>query len=145
MAFRFSLDTVLRYRENIETREEAALQNILQQIATVAATIDQLSAQIATGNRTRSELPGRPVNALYLQAMLNEITAAGKRRTELLNTLASLEGKRDEQLKIYQTAHRNRQMLSNMLDDQQESWEQERTRSEQKILDDLFAARTQRA
>jgi flagellar export protein FliJ len=145
MAFRFTLETVLRYRENLESREEAALQTIVQQIATVAATIDQVTAQIAAANRTRGELLAQPVNALNLQAILNEITAAGKQRAELLHTLEALEQKRDEQLKVYHAAHRNRQMLSDMLDDQQGVWEQERTRSEQKTLDDLFAARTQRA
>lgn len=145
MGFRFTLESVLRYRENMETREELALQKIMQEIVSLTGAIDQLAAQIAAGNQTRSELLKRPVSALYLQALLNELAAAGKRRTELLTALAALEQKRDEQLEIYHAAHRGRQMLTEMLTEQQDLYEQECVRSEQKTLDDLFAARAQRA
>ena len=46
---------------------------------------------------------------------------------------------------VYQLAHRNRQMLTDMSTRQREAYDQERVRAEQKFLDDIFAARLQRS
>jgi len=67
-----------------------------------------------------------------------------ERRRALVDSLAALERRRGEQLKMYQIAHRERRMLSNLLEQQRDEWEQEQARAQQKIIDDLFASRRQR-
>jgi flagellar export protein FliJ len=56
--------------------------------------------------------------------------------------LQKLETQRVKQLAIYQNAHRDRQVLSELRDQQRKAYELEQRRQEQKTLDDLFLARS---
>jgi flagellar biosynthesis chaperone FliJ len=55
--------------------------------------------------------------------------------------LQKLEAHRVKQLAIYQNAHRDREVLSELRDQQRKAHELEQRRQEQKTLDDLFLAR----
>ena len=45
MAFRFTLDAVLRFRESVEHSEEAVLLRIVQQIVETEQQLDQVEAE----------------------------------------------------------------------------------------------------
>jgi len=144
MAFRFPLASVLNFRESMERREELALKKILLEMAHVQREIDRLTAELAAAQRMREESLQRPIPAFQLQAMMQEADAAVERKRVLLESLTALERQRAEQTRVYQAAHRGRRMLSELLEQQHELWEQEQARAQQKAVDDVFASRNQR-
>ncbi len=144
MAFRFPLATVLRYRESIEKREELELQKLFLECARIRREIDRLTEDIANTQEARSKAMLQPVMAVHIQTMLNAIDALADRRKALATSLDAVEQERELQAKKYHAAHRDRQMLSDMHERHREAYEQERDRAQQKVLDDIFAARAQR-
>jgi flagellar export protein FliJ len=144
MAFRFPLASVLSYRESVERREELALQKILMEMAQVRQTIDQLTGQIAQAQKTIERVMQKALPAVQMQSMLNQANAAIERKRALIAALEALEQKREQQLRAYQDAHRSRRMLSDMAKQRRTAWDQERAKSQQKFLDDIFAARARR-
>jgi flagellar biosynthesis chaperone FliJ len=76
--------------------------------------------------------------------MLKQTDLLADRKKALIESLAALDRERDIQTRRYQAAHRDRQMLSDMSARKKEAYEQERTRAQQKFLDDIFATRAQR-
>jgi flagellar export protein FliJ len=144
MAFRFPLATVLRFRESIEKREELALQKLLLESARIRRELDRLAEEIAKAQETRSKAMLQPLAAVHIQMMLNAIDSLADRRKTLTASLEAVEQERARQTQKYQAAHRDRLMLSDMCDRHRDAYEQERARAQQKMLDDLFAARAQR-
>ena len=144
MAFRFPLATVLRVRESVEEREERALQRIQLEIARARRQIEELSAAITNAHLAREEALRRPVPASHLHTMLADAQAAVEKKKTILHALHTLEQQRDQQMKIYQAAHRDREMLTDMQDQQLNAYQQEQSRAQQKNLDDIFIARRQR-
>lgn len=145
MGFRFTLSAVLRFRESVENREELALQKIQMEIARVEQQIEALTAEIARKHALRERTMQQPVPAIQLHSIVSDVNTAGEKRKSLFTHLRTLEQHRAEQMKRYQAAHQERQMLSEMLDRQRDAYELERTRTEQKFLDDIFASRSQRS
>lgn len=144
MAFRFSLATVLRYRDSMEKREELALQKILVEIARARLQIEQLTRQIARAQAAIEKTLEQPVSAAHLQIMVSEVEALIAQRKTLTGVLAALDRQRALQMQAYQAAHRDRRMLSEMADRQRDAYEQGRLRREQKFVDDIFGARARR-
>lgn len=145
MAFRFSLATVLRVRESIEKREELALQQIQFEIASVRRRIENLNTEITNRHNARNKKMQQPVHAHHIQAILGEVNAAIEKRLTLVDSLQTLEFERDKRTKAYQTAHADRQMLTDILTQQQNAHEREQVRSQQKSIDEIFASRSQRS
>ncbi len=144
MAFRFPLASVLGFRENIERREELALSKIQLEMARVQHEIDQATAELAAAQRAREECMREPIPAAQLQAMLHGADAAAERKKKLLESMAVLEQQRGEQMRVYQAAHRDRRVLSDLLAQQREEWEVKQGRAQQKMLDDVFISRNMR-
>jgi flagellar export protein FliJ len=141
MGFQFSLATVLKVREDIEEREERALQRIKAEMARVENEIDSLTAQIAREHREREEALLRPMAAAHLHALLADSQAAEERKKALLKYLQTLDLQRQQQMTVYQAAHHARETLSNMSEKQREVYDQEQTRVQQKNLDEIFMSR----
>lgn len=144
MAFRFSLATVLRYRDSMEKREELALQKILVEIARTRLQVEQLTRQIARAQAAIEKTLEQPVSAAHLQIMVSEVEVLVAQRKTLTGSLAALDRQRALQMQAYQAAHRDRRMLSEMADRQRDAYEQGRVRREQKFVDDIFGARARR-
>lgn len=145
MAFRFTLASVLAVRESMERREELALSKIQLEMARVQHEIDRLNAELAQAQRMREECMQRPIAAAQLQAMLRSADAATEQKKKLLDSLILLERQRGEQMRVYQTARRSRQVLSDLRAQHLEAWEQEQVRAQQKSIDDTFASRSWRS
>jgi flagellar biosynthesis chaperone FliJ len=78
--------------------------------------------------------------------MLFSITQrAAEERKVLVRELQTLEQKRERQAEIYHAAHRNCEVLIDLLDKQRDAHEQEQTRLEQKQMDDVFVSRHTRS
>lgn len=87
----------------------------------------------------------QPVYSYEVQAILHEVNAAMDLRQALHGSLGSLELDRQRQMKAYQNAHTDRQMLTDMLVQKQNEYDQEQVRTQQKSIDEIFASRSQRS
>src|SRR5277367_6387360 len=102
MAFRFSLATVLRFRESVEKREELALQRLLLEIARARREVEALTTDIAVAHETRNKAMLNALPAFEIQAILNDLNAAAERRKRLIESLDAFERQRLQQMKKYQ-------------------------------------------
>jgi flagellar export protein FliJ len=144
MGFRFTLDSVLRFREGIEKREELALQKVQFEVARIRRRIDELTEELAKAGNEREEALQTWMQAFRLKDLQDEMSAAVEARQILLETLETLKSQREAQMKVYQAARVNRRMLTDLQKQQRETWEQSQHRIEQKRLDDVFASRAHR-
>jgi flagellar export protein FliJ len=144
VGFRFSLSSVLRIRESVERQEELWLQQAEGEVTRVQREIDELGSQLARAAEQRKEALKKAVPAYRLHAIEARITAASEQRDCLLNTLQAVRDQRDARMKVYQLAHRNRQTMDDLRGQEQTAWIQKQNKTEQKRLDDIFAARWQR-
>jgi len=143
--FQFTLATLLRVRESIEKREEIALQRAEAEVVRARQQIEELTSRIAHAAEAREKALQAPIKAHELQNMEAELNAVVAARTALIQRLQVLKEQREAQMKRYQAAYSNRQMLTDLSTQQRNEYEQEETRAQQKRIDDIFAARMQRS
>lgn len=140
MAFRFSLETVLRVRQIAEDREERLLSQILQQMAQCRQSLAELGVRRANLGlqRERSlEAKTSAAELLFLNAQMSvveELQASGNRH------LADLEKLRVQQLKAYEAAHCAQKLLATMREEHLDRFVAEQARAEQRQMDDRFSA-----
>ncbi|MDR3736130.1 MAG: hypothetical protein P4L10_11405 [Acidobacteriaceae bacterium] len=142
MAYRFSLATVLRFRLIREEREERMLQQILQKITQTLQTIAEIDAEIIRLHATRAEELSKPVTGKRVQAVYAEVSGLQQGRKELEEQLEALEQLKDKQLEVYAAARRDREMLTEMHNQQREVYALDLIRREQMMLDDNYIARS---
>lgn len=145
MSFKFSLATVLKVRESVERREERVLQKIQLEIARTLRQADELVEQISRTHEARERLMQQATAASNLHTLLEAAQAMSEQRLGLLERVQVLEQERAKQMKVYQAAHRDREMLTDMQMRQRDTYEKELERTRQKQLDDLFMARRHQA
>lgn len=145
MAFRFPLAAVLRLRRSLERREELALQRLLLACAQCKRRIEQLSDQIVELDRAREETLRRPTTAFQLQGLLIEARELADQRHLAYESLNALEQKRIKQLEVYQGACRDRKILSDLESRRHDEFNVQLERTQQKQVDDIFAARAHRS
>lgn len=141
MGFQFSLDAVLRVRGIEEEREERLLQQILFEISQTQEALARNEADIAGYDASRSAEMANTVLARNVHVSYGEMKQLKENRKALHAHLAKLHELRDKQVKVYQLARRNREMLSDMRDNRRNAYESEIARAEQKTLDDNYIAR----
>jgi flagellar export protein FliJ len=145
MAFQFRLATVLRVRESLEKREERILQRMQLEIARIVHRVEELGAAICHAHELREQAMQRSIPAGHLHSLLWEEQSAVDQQKSLLQEVQRLEQEREQQMKVYQNAHRNRELLTDMFNEQQDVYEHESMRTQQKQLDDIFIARRHRS
>jgi flagellar export protein FliJ len=145
MAFHFPLAIILKLRESVEEREERALQRIQAEMVLVEYQIEEQNELIANAIVERERILQNLAPAYRLQAVLGDAQSAEDKKQMLFEQLHLLEQQRQQQVKVYQAAHRDRETLTNMSDAQRGLYELERARTEQKNIDDVFMARHHRS
>lgn len=141
MAFDFSLHSVLKVRTLVEEREERLLQLILQEVATTRHAIENTAQRLGEARQADSS---RAFAATDLQARYAEVEQLRQARCDLESRLAKLEQLRDVQMAKYSAARREREMLTDMREQQREAYDQQQAKSEQSVLDDTFSALSRR-
>jgi flagellar FliJ protein len=144
MPFRFTLAAVLRYKESLEQQEERALKEIQLKMAHLAHQIEELSTTIEKAATARERALASAIPASHLELFMSATQSTKDKQKALISRFQSLEADRDEQMRKYEVAHRNREMLSDMLEKQKNIYEQEQVQAQQKRLDDIFMARRRR-
>ena len=141
MPFRFKLDVVLRFREGVERTEEAALHRIVQEIADVERQLQEIDLRQVHLREQREHDLVQKLPALHLMEIVEQEEMLNKTVDELRLRLQQLHTQRIEQLAVYQAAHQDRQVLSELREQQQRAYVLDQNRQEQKMLDDIFLAR----
>lgn len=141
MAFRFSLATLLRLREIAEQREERLLGQIQNQIAQNRQTLIELEAQRQGVIRQRELALQQQTSGAEIEGFYGRLRALEDLEKSGREQLAKLEALRLQQMKAYETAHRNRDLLSGMRADKLELFRREQMRQEQNLMDDNFSSR----
>jgi flagellar FliJ protein len=141
MAFRFSLAAVLKYREALELREFAALEKAQQEIARLQAQIQEAEQDRKSKEQSRAQELQRGMRSQHLQDAIDDELAVERYRDELAKTQAELDAKRQELLKSYQEARRNREVFEKLRDRKLDEYTREQNRSQQAAIDDLFLSR----
>ncbi len=141
MPFRFQLDAVLRFREGVERTEEAALHRIVQEIADVERQLQEIDLRQVHLREQREHDLVQKLPALHLMEIVEQEEMLNKTVDELRLRLQQLHTQRIEQLAVYQAAHQDRQVLSELREQQQRAYALDQNRQEQKMLDDIFLAR----
>jgi len=141
MSFRFSLGAVLRFRQSVEHSEEAVLHRIVQDIAGVELELQQVDEKQSRLRAQREQNLTHKLPAVHLLEIAEREMELKKVADGLRSRLRQLETQRVKQLAIYQTAHQDRQVLSELREQQRRVYQLNQRRQEQKMLDDLFLAR----
>jgi len=141
MPFRFSLESVLNLRKNIERSEELALLVIVQKIAGASSELDQLAMSQRKLREQRDLNLRQGLSAVHLQDFDQNESRLSIAVTELHKQLAQLEISRQKQLTIFQEARREREILNKNREEHHRIYLRDQARQEQKALDDLSLAR----
>jgi flagellar export protein FliJ len=141
MPFRFTLDSILRYRKTIERVEEITLHKIVQEIVSTQQQLEQTEANWQSFRTQRDRDLAKGLPAIHLQELSEKETYFANQVSALRARLRDLESKRLVQLVVFQIAQQNREVLSEMRQQKHDSYDREQRRQEQKIQDDLFLSR----
>ena len=143
MSFRFSLGSVLRFRESMEQREYLELEKLYRETATLEEglrqTVHLISA--ATVNRERRLMEGLQAADLISAC---EYERSLQMQCEVLRSrLRQAKMNWQKQLDVYQTARRKRETLEKLRSSHLDAYNREQAKREQSTLDDLFLSRRQ--
>jgi flagellar biosynthesis chaperone FliJ len=141
MAFQFPLATVLRVRGIVEEREERLLQGILFEISQTHESLARTEAEIAGSDALRNENVFKKCAGHNLHSAYGEVKELKQSRQALEEQIGKLVLLRDRQIAVYEGARRNREMLTDIRNNQRSIYESDAARREQKTLDDNYIAR----
>jgi flagellar export protein FliJ len=146
MAFRFSLAAVLKYRENLEQREYLALEKTQQEIVQTKIALDLCQERRSAATRRREADLRHGITSVYLQADYEEETALGLDDflEEVRAQLRQLQVQRQNCLKAYELARRNRELLDELRLRQLGAYRRAQAKREQATFDDVFLSRRRR-
>jgi flagellar export protein FliJ len=141
MAFRFTLATVLRVRENIEHTEALRLEKCYADLAKVQGMLWEAEQNIARATQAKQEELARGVIAVELQSAMEEESRWKQRSAELLQQLREAQTRLREQIAAYSKARRSRDVLEELRIQQFAVYRREQDKSEQRERDETFLLR----
>ncbi len=144
MGFQFSLEAVLRVREIVEKREEETLRKIQAEVTLLTRQIEEQRTNMLNRSKAREDALLATIPAGQLHTMIWEQQSASERLEVMQQRLGILRKQRDEQLIVYQSAHRSCEMLTEMRERQHQDHQRQQSREQQKRLDDMFIIRWRR-
>ncbi len=144
MGFQFSLAAVLRVRESVEKREGEMLRKIQAEIALLTHHIEEHRAVMLNTSKVQERALLATIPAGQLHTMIWEQKSAFEKLQVMQQQLRVLEKRKGEQLIVYQAAHRNCEMLTEMRERKHQDYLVSQAREQQKRLDDLFIIRWRR-
>lgn len=141
MPFRFSLESVLHFRQSAEHQQELRLRTANQQVSRIRRMIDQIEQHIKAMHTSQSQELGAGTTAAELRCSLAREKGLLQQRQVLLKELRRVENLRDEQQKIFFQLRRQRQTIESLRDHQRCEYERTTLRREQRAADDEFLLR----
>lgn len=142
MAFRFTLETVLRYRRCLEERERIRLQALLaRRAAGLREAADLNAARHSLKTNLLHSMAGANIAAAELQFGVRQGNGIQQavQSTEL--RLRALQTEIGRQAERHEAERRRSEVLQALRDDQQREYQLTRKRREQAMLDELHLLR----
>lgn len=138
MAFRFSLQPLLRLRASYERAEYLRLLGLAGIITKIRRQIESLDQESRSARaRMRLKLAaGMHVGEIQFEAACEKVRNDQSRM--LSARLADLIVREEKQRVAYQTARQKREILENLRDRQFAAYRREQARHEQQVLDELY-------
>ncbi len=138
MAFHFSLQAVLRYRESFERRERLRLQVITREVAKARQQGEEAKQERvrAVGELRQKLRLGLRVAELQFEMACDR--ARARRIVAIREHVLKLEELRVRQLEAFRKAQQGRKILENLRDRQFAAYRLIRDRREQQQMDDRF-------
>lgn len=139
MAFRFSLQAVLRLRQSYERLEELRLTMIIAYLGQLRRQLEELLRhRTLAADELVARLQQGMITSEY-QFELAAISTLADRQKVLVEQIARAEQQRAAQERAYREAQRRRQILENLRSRQLDSYRLVQARHDQQRLDDLYA------
>lgn len=144
MAFRFSLATLLRLKEIVAEREERLVGQIQSQIVQTTQTLGDLEMRRMQEIRCREVSLQSVSSAAEIASSYATVSSFEAMQQTGQEQLAKLDALRLQQMKIYEVAYRNKELLAGIKEDQHKIYLLARARQEQMTMDDNFSSRRPR-
>lgn len=141
MAFGFSLQAVLHFRQSMEHQQELRLRAANQQVARVQHGIEQIDLRRQALQAEQARELGAGVTAAELRFGLQCEAELLRYRREFELQLVRMQQLRDQQREIFHQARRARETLESVREQQLRLYQQAAVRREQRNLHDLFLLR----
>ncbi len=141
MAFRFSLQALLRLRRSYEQRERLRLLALASAIARLRTLLEEISSEQQRIFQTQQESLVAGTSGAELHLLQSSLVLQVEKQKTLQEQIRRVEQQLDAQKLAYREAQKNRKILENLRDRQLEIYELEQNRREQQALDDLFNMR----
>jgi flagellar export protein FliJ len=142
MAFRYSLQSLLRLRQSLERQEEQRLFAIAALVARLRAEMDRFERDNLEVRRAGLLELAEASSGAALQFAAICGAAYETARKKLESQLAEAERKRLTQLAVYHAARQKCEILQGLKERQKEAYELEFARHEQQTADEAFLIRT---
>ena len=142
MAFRFSLEPVLRLRRSEQRQQELVLQRINEQVNRIILeinAIDDEMSQVSTARKSESAFTGAEIR---FDQQRCDILAERRARTVL--RLNEARERQSAAATEFQRMWQRRETLETMRRREQQAYELEERRRDQRVLDELFLQRRRR-
>jgi flagellar FliJ protein len=144
MAFKFPLAAVLKYREELEKREERILE---QRRETLVCAQTQLAEAREYRRRLlveREVLLGRSVLGDDLHHIAEQQQQLEELEEDLQGHVAAALLDCDKQMKLFLVARQKREILNELKTNQKDFHDKQQERREQQVIDEIFSARLNR-
>jgi flagellar export protein FliJ len=144
MSFRFPLETVLRYRENLEKREYTALGRAQQQLTEAEIHLQEVEGICAAAIAKREAESARGIPSVHLQDAYQHEQALILQRDALRAKRAELQIILEQCRKAYDLARQKREVLGELRTQRLQTYMREQSKREQRQIDDIFLSRRKR-
>jgi flagellar protein FliJ len=138
MAFRFSLDAVLRCRKSFEQRERQRLQVVNREVAKARQLRDRASVERATAQKQWNQALQHGVTAVELQFELACDRAQLRQIAVLNEQLTKMEEMRRRQMEAFRKVRQQRKILEKLRERQFAAYQLIESRKTQQQMDDRF-------
>ena len=142
MAFRFSLQSLLRLRRSYERRERLRLEVLTRQLVQVRQQLEAVHQDKLTARRRWAQQLRKGMFGAEMQFEAARAAACARRQHSLASRIAELEQQRRQQQAAFQLARQQCPLLENLRHRQLQLYCQRQARREQQQLDELFRRAT---
>lgn len=144
MPFRFSLATVLKYREEIEKREERTLEQRKETLSNLEHKLTEVIGRRDAIAGQRYSLLERGSLGDDLHHVERTVQQLDNLKTEIQRMILVAQQSYDAQLTIFRDAHQKREILFNLKMEKKQTYMSNQERREQQKIDEMFVARLDR-
>jgi flagellar export protein FliJ len=141
VAYRFTLDVLLRLQRSLEIQQEQRLVSIVGEIASLENQIEMLDANCQLRKRdvlSRIE-KGGSIAELHFVIAADEFSI--RKRNELLEELKRAEEQKKEQAELYRMSHQRTETLASLDAQQRNEYNVLASRRDQQLSDEAFLMR----